>query len=169
VLDVHGAGEQDRLGQILRRGALGMDHEVDPQHAARLRLVGLEVVVVAHAGHRPPGAHLVADQGGDDVGLVALGHAAEQVGVGGADLGEHLRRGAVARHDERVEVAAQGLEPPLVLIDDGDVVALAAERPRDVLAHVAGADDDHAHGSALRSGASTAGVVPRLAGIDDRM
>ncbi len=49
------------------------------------------------------------------------------------------------RDDERVELVAEGLDAIGVLVDDRHVVALGAERRRDVPPDIAGADDDHAH------------------------
>jgi hypothetical protein len=61
------------------------------------------------------------------------------------DAAQELRRGAVAGHHQRVELALHRLDALGVEIDDRDVVALAAERRGDVAADVPRPDDDDAH------------------------
>jgi hypothetical protein len=124
VLDMDGPGQHDRLGEVVRGRALGVHDEVDAEHVGREGLVLAEVVRVADARDRPLRADLVARQRGDDVRLVALGDPAHEIGVGGAEVGQELGRGAVAGDDQGVELAAERLDPLLVLVDHGHVVAL---------------------------------------------
>jgi hypothetical protein len=78
--------------------------------------------------------------GGDDHVGVARTRAFEHVGIGG--------KARDALHVERVGRAAHEIG---VVVDDGDVVLLAREVPRDLPAHLPRAADDDLHDVRLRT------------------
>ncbi len=113
-----------------------MDDEVDAQDVAGERPVRPEVVGIPHARDRPAGAQLMGGERGDDVALVDRGHGAHEVGVGRADLLQETGGSTVAHDHQRIEVTLEFLGPCAVALDDRDVVAVRAERPRDVESHL---------------------------------
>src|SRR6266849_5207122 len=101
--------------------------------------------VVYPGGDVPPAVVLLGDPGADDVGVVAVGHRDEDVGLLDAGLLEDVP--VEARSDERLAVKAlvEMLEGGGVLVDDGHGEVALRQGVRQLGAHPSTAHDDGVH------------------------
>ena len=102
--------------------------------------------------------HLLGDERGHHVAVVAVGHGDEAVGALGTRALEHVVVDAGADFDLAGEAIAQPFERGRVLVHDDDVVLVGDEQLGEGRPHAPAADDQVSHG-ALR-GFGTACIVP---------
>jgi hypothetical protein len=83
---------------------------------------------------------------GDEIGLIALGHGNQQVGVVQTGIGQYRRMRCVA--DDRLQVKAilQMRQPLMVAIDHRDIVVFRDEAFGDAGTDLASAENDDTHG-----------------------
>jgi hypothetical protein len=80
-----------------------------------------------------------------EIGLVALRHGDQQVGVLDACAGEDRRMRGVAGHRPQVETILQVRETLLVAVDNRDIVVFRNQTLGDTRADLSGAENDDPH------------------------
>ena len=109
-----------------------------------MQLEVLEVPRVVDAGDDPLAeVLLLGDLADQQVVLVVAGDRHDEVRALDAGALEHPQLGGVAVLDGVLELLLDRQVAPAVLLEDGDLVALLDELPRQVPADLAGAGDDH--------------------------
>jgi hypothetical protein len=82
---------------------------------------------------------------GDEIGLIALGHGDQQVGVIQAGAGQNRRMRGVADYRLQIEAILQVRQTLLVAVDHRDVVVFRGETLRDTGPDLSGAQNDDTH------------------------
>ena len=139
-------GKLDQLDDVFGDDLFRADRKVDSEVRFVEELGMLDIVGRAHArdacGQVEEG---LGNAAGAQVGLVALRHGNQQVGILGAGLAQGRRAGGVARHGAQVEALLQQREPACVGVDDRDVVGLRHQAFGHRGADLAGTEDDDLH------------------------
>ena len=147
---LQGIGVLDELQDVAHHRGFGADDGVHRKALGaqqRLRHIEARRPHARHAGAHAE--HHVGDLAADQVGFV-LGRAGDQqVGVGGAGLGQHLHVNAVAHDPAQVEPVLQLLQALGIGVDDGDVIALGDQALRHAVADPARPQDDDLHALSL--------------------
>jgi hypothetical protein len=135
----------EQVGQVAADGL----RRHDRVHQAQLGADALELRVVDPRDH-PAETQGPPHQRGDDVGLVGIGQAEQEVRRLGAALLEDVRVGSVAVDEPAVHLLGQLVDPGPVALHDHDLVAVRQGRPGRGQGVGVDADEDRAHGAALR-------------------
>jgi hypothetical protein len=101
----------------------------------------------------------VSDLAGDHVGLVAVGHGDDHVGILGAGADQYVRVRTVADDGANIQTVLQLLQYLRIAIDDRDVVELAGEIVRDRGPDLAGAENDDLHIDTCKAGVGNLDMV----------
>ena len=119
------------------RHLLGIEQVVDAHFDKDLLVVGLQVFVVVNAGDGFLRSELLGEHGRHHVVVLDVVHGDEQVAPAHRRLAQHGERGRIALDGNHVGQAGHVGQELLVAVDDGDVVAVAAEHLGQVAAHLA--------------------------------
>jgi hypothetical protein len=84
---------------------------------------------------------------GDQIGLVALGHGDDHVGIVGAGIAQHAGRCRIADHGAQVELVLQLHQAWAVVVDHRDVVFFRNQAFGHAGTDLAGPENDHFHTS----------------------
>ena len=87
----------------------------------------------------------VGDLAGDHVGLVAVGHSHQHVGIVGTGLAQHRRKRRAALHRTNVQAVAQVAQALGIGVDHGDVVGFAGQMFGQRATHLPCSKDDDFH------------------------
>ena len=145
-IDLVGPGDVDDLDDLLRGVGIGIDDEIGADCLPEMLARSSSQLAVLESHYGLACSHVLREQCGDEIHLVVLGHASEELGSVGPGLAEDRRGHAVAHDRLHVEVVAEGSGDDLVLLDHHHVVVLGAETLREIPTHFSGTDDDYMHG-----------------------
>ena len=141
------AGVLDEATHMMGNQGLGADQGVDGQGLGAEQLRVFQVLGGAHAGDAVGGVeHGIGHLAGDHVGLVAVGHRDEHVGIFGAGPLQYIGTRAVAGDGADVEAVLEVAQHIGVGIDHGDVVGLAGQVLGQRAADLSGTEYDDLHG-----------------------
>ena len=127
-----------QVDDLAGRHLLGVEQVVDAHVDEHLLVVGFEVFVVVDAGDGFPRTELLGQHRRHDVVVLLVVDGDEQVAFAHRSLAQHGEGRRVALDGDHVGQTAHLGEQLLVAVDDGDVVAVAAEHTGQVTAHLAG-------------------------------
>ncbi len=148
-IDVLGSGGMPQEVDDLAGGdLLGIKEVVDAHVDEDLLVVGLEILVVVDTGDGLLGAELLGEHGGDDVDVLLVVDGDEEVAATHRSPAQGSEGGGIALDGDDVGQTAHLREELLVAVDDGDVVAVAAQHPGQMAAHLARTRYHDFHGAA---------------------
>ncbi|MEM8993576.1 MAG: hypothetical protein AAGF23_02165 [Acidobacteriota bacterium] len=144
VLDGEGVVAQDVVENAGGGEELGGKQLVGAEDRLVVAAVGRDVFGDADPHHGAPGAEVLGERRGGEIGFVVRRDGHEEVALvdGGALQNRHL--GAVAEHDGGVDFLLHALLLGGVALDDDDVVAVRGKRAGQVESDLTGAHDDEA-------------------------
>ena len=161
---IGGAGHQQAAHDRPRDLHLGRDDHVD-RHVVPAEQIGpdlLQIGLGAYAGDL--GRHLeqrMRDLAGHHVDLVGLGDRDDHVAVAGRRTLQHIGMGGEADQRADIERVADLARQVFGPVDHRHVIAFGGKLACDVVSDLAGAADDHLHGSSFRrSGEARLGRAP---------
>ena len=126
-----------QVDDLAGRNLLGIEQVVDAHVNEHLLVIGFEVFVVIDAGDGFLGPELLGQHRRHDVGVLLVVDGDEQVALAHRSLSQHGEDRRIALDRNHIGQAAHFGEQLLIAVDDGDVVAVAAEHPRQMAAHLA--------------------------------
>ncbi len=126
-----------QVDDLAGRHLLGIEQIVDAHVDEHLLVVRLKVFVVIDAGDRFLGSQFLGQHRRHDVVVLLVVHSDEEVAAPHRRLAQHGERRRVALHGNHVCQAPYLRQQFLIAVDDSDVVAVAAEHPRQMAAHLA--------------------------------
>ena len=147
---LQGSWKADQLADVVGDDLFRTEREIDREIAFGEELRIVHIVGGAQSGDTGRQVeHRLCDLAGTQVDLVGLGHRDQQVGIFGAGLLQHRRRGGIADDGAQVVLVLHCLQQGRVGIDHRDVIGLGNEVFCDRGADLAGPENDDLHAAAV--------------------
>jgi hypothetical protein len=144
--DLQSLGKGDQARNVVGNDLLGTDREIDSEIAVVEQTRLIEEIAGAQACDT--GWHIehtVRDLAGNKIGVVALGHRNQQVGVAGTGLAQRHWRRPVTTDGAQIETVLKSGKPHRIAVYDDNVVFLGNQVLGNTGANLAGAEDDDLH------------------------
>ena len=125
-----------QVDDLAGRHLFGIEQVVDAHVDEHLLVVGFEVLVVVDAGDGLPGAQLLGQHRRHDVVVLLVVHGDEKVALAHRSLAEHGESRRIPLDGNHVGQTPHVGKQFLVAVDNGDVVAVAAQHLRQMAPHL---------------------------------
>ena len=161
-----------QVDHLARRDLLGIEQVVNAHVDEQLLVVRFEVLVVVDAGDGLLRPEPLGQRRRHDIVRLLVIDGDEKVAPAHRSAPQHREGRRVALDGEHVGQTAHLGQQFLVGVDNGDIVAVAAQHPGQMAAHLAGSRNYDLHGPWFAAGASPAArrdTGERGAGNDGRI
>ena len=160
-LHAEGGGYPQQPGDLSGCRVLRVDDQVHPD--LPLEEIGLPIVLrIADTAYGVLGSQLLGDEAADNIQLIGARYRHHQVRPPDAGLPEHADGGSAALHAQNIQYALGVGKSLRVLVDEHQIMVLAAELLGQGVPHLAVADDDDPHICFPSLSFSSAGSRPVL-------
>ena len=143
-----------QVDHLARRDLLGIEQVVDTHVDEQLLVVRFEVLVVVDAGDGLLRPEPLGQRRRHDIVRLLVIDGDEKVAPAHRSAPQHREGRRVALDGEHVGQTAHLGQQFLVGVDNGDIVAVAAQHPGQMAAHLAGSRNYDLHGPWFAAGAS---------------